>query len=290
MVFPLTDVSCVTGFLAIANWRCGVEFFFFFNDTATTEIYTLSLHDALPISPDGGGLLTSYMPNHYGAGWAMHHAADLAGAEAEALAQFELLAPVAATRNVLLPVGADHVSPCRWATAIHRDWNARYVWPRFVTALPREFFSAVRADAARRDIWLTPQTRDMNPVYPGKDVSYIDTKQAQRAAETAVLDGERLATLAWLAGAEYPAASLDKAWRQLVFGAHHDAITGTEGDQVYLDLLAGWREAYERGDEARRDAAAFLAGLADTATADSTAGGGASTAIVVLNVLSVRRS
>src|SRR2546430_11508598 len=27
--------------------------FFFFNDTATTEIYTLSLHDALPIFPDG---------------------------------------------------------------------------------------------------------------------------------------------------------------------------------------------------------------------------------------------
>src|SRR3712207_6895623 len=26
--------------------------FFFFNDTATTEIYTLSLHDALPISTD----------------------------------------------------------------------------------------------------------------------------------------------------------------------------------------------------------------------------------------------
>src|SRR2546428_9540139 len=30
-------------------------FFFFFNDTATTEIYTLSLHDALPISARGGG-------------------------------------------------------------------------------------------------------------------------------------------------------------------------------------------------------------------------------------------
>src|SRR6266571_9020282 len=28
-------------------------FFFFFNDTATTEIYTLSLHDALPISSCG---------------------------------------------------------------------------------------------------------------------------------------------------------------------------------------------------------------------------------------------
>src|SRR2546425_9506654 len=29
--------------------------FFFFNDTATTEIYTLSLHDALPISPRCAG-------------------------------------------------------------------------------------------------------------------------------------------------------------------------------------------------------------------------------------------
>src|SRR3712207_8358416 len=28
-----------------------IQYFFFFNDTATTEIYTLSLHDALPISP-----------------------------------------------------------------------------------------------------------------------------------------------------------------------------------------------------------------------------------------------
>src|SRR6266581_9530454 len=33
----------------VCSW--GFCFFFFFNDTATTEIYTLSLHDALPISP-----------------------------------------------------------------------------------------------------------------------------------------------------------------------------------------------------------------------------------------------
>src|SRR5690242_21643596 len=35
-------------------------FFFFFNDTATTEIYTLSLHDALPIS---------WHPTGRSAGW-----------------------------------------------------------------------------------------------------------------------------------------------------------------------------------------------------------------------------
>src|SRR5579862_68289 len=33
-----------------------LHFCFFFNDTATTEIYTLSLHDALPIYDQGHGL------------------------------------------------------------------------------------------------------------------------------------------------------------------------------------------------------------------------------------------
>src|SRR3712207_7554951 len=35
---------------------CVLIYFFFFNDTATTEIYTLSLHDALPISAEIGSL------------------------------------------------------------------------------------------------------------------------------------------------------------------------------------------------------------------------------------------
>src|SRR2546430_13242542 len=39
--------------------RCCYSFFFFFNDTATTEIYTLSLHDALPISTAGGTTKTA---------------------------------------------------------------------------------------------------------------------------------------------------------------------------------------------------------------------------------------
>ena len=34
----------------ISNPLTDILLFFFFNDTATTEIYTLSLHDALPIS------------------------------------------------------------------------------------------------------------------------------------------------------------------------------------------------------------------------------------------------
>src|ERR1039458_3648334 len=40
---------------------------FFFNDTATTEIYTLSLHDALPISNDVAGEHPTITFRHQGA-------------------------------------------------------------------------------------------------------------------------------------------------------------------------------------------------------------------------------
>ncbi|MEU8261688.1 glycoside hydrolase family 38 C-terminal domain-containing protein [Micromonospora sp. NPDC048999] len=216
------------------------------------------------IGPDGRGLLSTYLAHHYPAGWRLNDLETLADAEEEVYAQFQALKRVAATRNVLLPVGYNHVIPAKWTTEIHRSWNKRYVWPRFVCGLPGEFFARVRDEADRRGLTFSPQSRDMNPVYTGKDVSYIDIKQGQRAAEVAVTEGEKLATLASLLGARYPAEALDKAWRQLCFGAHHDGITGVMSDQVYLDLLGGWREAYELGTGVRREALACLLGRVDT--------------------------
>jgi alpha-mannosidase len=213
------------------------------------------------LSPSGKGVLTAYMANHYGAGWAMDSAPTLADAMDATYAVFRGLKPVAATRNVLLPVGTDYTPPNRWVTQIHREWNDRYVWPRFVCALPRQFFSAVRAGLAERDVQASPQSRDMNPVYTGKDVSFIDTKQAQREAECVLQDGEKWATIAALLGARYPDAALDKAWRQLIYGAHHDGITGSESDQVYLDLLAGWRESRDLAHGVHSKATAYLCSL-----------------------------
>ena len=214
------------------------------------------------ISPSGRGLLTHYMPAHYSAGWWMDESTSLIEAEVATWRLFTELRKVAATRNVLLPVGTDYTPPNKWVTDIHRHWNARYTWPRFVCALPREFFAAVRAELSARGGQPSPQTRDMNPIYTGKDVSYIDTKQANRAAENAVLDAERFAVFAnLLTGADYPQAALAKAWVQLAYGAHHDAITGSESDQVYLDLLTGWRDAWELGRAARDNALQLLSSV-----------------------------
>src|SRR2546430_11393329 len=45
----LTRLVFMCSSLSFRAYVCSILFFFFFNDTATTEIYTLSLHDALPI-------------------------------------------------------------------------------------------------------------------------------------------------------------------------------------------------------------------------------------------------
>src|SRR5258707_5736657 len=59
-MFILSELmqSCVCIFYVLNR----SPFFFFFNDTATTEIYTLSLHDALPISEIGQGIPRSPGP------------------------------------------------------------------------------------------------------------------------------------------------------------------------------------------------------------------------------------
>src|SRR5258706_13478081 len=48
---PSTKISPPSMYLSPRGRQAHISPLFFFNDTATTEIYTLSLHDALPICP-----------------------------------------------------------------------------------------------------------------------------------------------------------------------------------------------------------------------------------------------
>ncbi len=234
------------------------------------------------VAPNGLGLLTSYMPNHYSAGWELEKATTIEGAMWQAYELFRDLAEVSATKVTLLPVGTDYTPPSRFVADLADAWNARYASPHFELGLPKEFFAAVRAELEATGRAAAPQSRDMNPIYTGKDVSFIDTKQAQRKAEASMAEAELMAAVSSLLGGKVAWRSLDKAWRQLVFGAHHDGITGSESDQVYLDLLGGWRESYELARQAE------AAGRAELVAAIDTTGQG--DAVVVTNTLGRDRS
>src|SRR3712207_7500466 len=82
--------------------------FFFFNDTATTEIYTLSLHDALPIS--GGGRRSAGPP-----GRAMGAASRTADGRADHLCPGDAVPPSAD----LSSPGADRRAEDRKSTRLN---------------------------------------------------------------------------------------------------------------------------------------------------------------------------
>ncbi len=83
----------------------------------------------------------------------------------------------------------------------------------------------------------TPEQVEANPVSTGCYVSRIEIKKRFREVENLLIAAEKWATAGYLLDGEYPAETLEKAWRHLLFCAFHDAITGTHIDAAYHEIL-----------------------------------------------------
>lgn len=136
----------------------------------------------------------------------------------------------------------------------------------------RHIHRALRKGALRAPV----SSRDLEFYHMGTGLTHIDLKMLNRRCENVLSEAEKFATLAREHGLPYPHLSLDKAWRQLLFGQHHDAITGPCCDRSYLDLIDQYREALELAEVALQRAQAFLSAKLNT----KTAGKGAPTLVV----------
>lgn len=130
----------------------------------------------------------------------------------------------------------------------------------------RDFFNAERADIRDRGLVPPEISRDHTPLLPGCYSSRVDTKLANRWAETTLTDAEKFAVIASLYYDWNP--NLDKAWRLLLFGQHHDALTGSDTENVNLDLLTQWRESLTIATAARDQALSLITGKINTESPD----------------------
>ncbi len=213
------------------------------------------------MGPDGKRVFTHYMPGHYGYAYARlargrNDAPAFERAETIVGTMFEDLRGMALTRHIMLPMHEDFVRPLRGLGELVDRWNAKWASPTLVIDAPKDFFAAVMKEVEERKIPVPTISRDMNPIYTGCGVSFIDLKLAQRLAETRLRDAEGLSVLA-AAGAggrrghAHDAASVDRAWRQLNFNAHHDGVTGSMSDQVYIDVMQGYQDALRLAESVR---------------------------------------
>jgi len=79
---------------------------------------------------------------------------------------------------------------------------------------------------------------ELNPEFTGCYTTRIRIKQGNRQAEEALIDAEKLSSLAGIVGAPYPREALTQLWRDIALVQFHDAVCGCHIDEV-SDLLIG---------------------------------------------------
>jgi alpha-mannosidase len=120
------------------------------------------------------------------------------------------------------------------------------------------YFQALNKEIADGKVKPQITSRDKLFFHVGVNMARSDLKIGQRLSENVTLNAEKFGSIAYLLGAKYPDLALDKAWRQIFFGSHHDAITGTPSDSAFLDLVLGYREAIELSKGALDDSLQFI--------------------------------
>ncbi|MEI9979260.1 MAG: glycoside hydrolase family 38 C-terminal domain-containing protein [Edaphobacter sp.] len=65
-----------------------------------------------------------------------------------------------------------------------------------------------------------------------------------RTSETATLDAEKLASLAWLDGKPYPADQLTENWKKITFNQFHDLAAGSGIGVIYKDAQKDYTEVF----------------------------------------------
>ena len=128
----------------------------------------------------------------------------------------------------------------------------------------RDYFDSVRVQLQRDRLDIPVVSRDVSQYNEGCELSRFDLKLGNRLAENALVTAEKFATIANLLGWPYPDEQLDKGWRQVLFGQHHDGVTGCGADEPYLDLVAGYHEAIDLAAGAVQKATHFLANRIST--------------------------
>ena len=145
-----------------------------------------------------------------------------------------------------------------------RDWNARWAWPKLTCSTNARFY----AEFSREDLSRLPVLRGELPGqdYPAGAASTAAATGLNRRTHAALARAETAASLAGtVPGAEYPAARLDEAWRELLLHDEHTwgfhFPTGPAGEAHQAEkALHAYRAAALAQDASAKALAALGAG------------------------------
>ncbi|MDZ7260851.1 MAG: alpha-mannosidase [candidate division KSB1 bacterium] len=205
-------------------------------------------------APDGSRILAYFPYSGYTAGLQYK----------ELIADLKLNEANTGRKEVLVLFGAgDH------GGGPNREQLQRAEFYRKATIFPNMVFSTAQ-DYLKR---ITQEELEQLPVW--RDELYLEyhrgtyttqaaNKRNNRKSEILLTNAEKLASLAFTLGADYPQTTLTEAWWKVLFNQFHDILPGSSIGEVYRDAAEDYQYIRELGETVLDEALDFLAGKIDT--------------------------
>ena len=193
-------------------------------------------------APDGSRVVASFWPYYawFGQpdspGALFDPKATEAGAQRALEATANSAAAAAPGDRILIPIGSGDYSepPARpgFLEAELAQWNRAHPTRIMHITTPGPFFRGLFADGGAIDA-LPIYRGELDYSWPAFDINMPFVKQRFRTAEHLLASAEKAATLANLAGMEYPAQDLLNCWYQLLLNMDRNTIWGAAIEDVF---------------------------------------------------------
>ena len=225
-------------------------------------------------SPDGSRVLT-YFPHDYANDTdAVRMATDLATNIRQVGPQYDELMH-------LYGVGDHGGGPTRAMIDNAHRWEAKgAVYPRVFFGTAQGFFDHLDKQVAALDLPVVNNELYFE-YHRGVTTSQAETKRGNRRSEELVLNAEKYAALAHLYGEPYDSATLESAWKKVLFNQFHDIAAGSGINVLYKDAARDYAAVQSAADLSIEHSLRALAAHVNT--------GGAGVPVLVFNPLAWER-
>jgi len=173
---------------------------------------------------DGSTILSHWMPLGYRAGLELDDWEQ----------SCRTLSSLATTDCVLMPCGSGGVPPQKEIPDEVQKWNRTHPKSPMIVTTPRSFFEHLDTGGAQFTTFRGElYSAELESIFPDVVSSRISLKLAIRESENALVLAEKLATIAFIEGKQYPAEIMNNLWKKMLFLASHDIMPSCGIDEIY---------------------------------------------------------
>lgn len=194
-------------------------------------------------SPDGSDVLAIYLINSYRNAMVLSLTKEIA--RERIISEARALRPFATTPNVLMMNGYEQVPWPDDVLPIIEEFNETDEENMFcLQSTPPEYLEAVRKFNPKLPrlegyLYSGRYMPVLKGVFSSRSHLKLLNNECQRELERWA---EPFASIAWLLGAEYPKAELERAWKKLLLNHAHDDMCGCSIDKIARDMEARFEE------------------------------------------------